>query len=247
MNSLVVNYVPLSIIMYFGTPNLYMITLMNSTALATVIEAAGFTSIHFMNLSTSTKMYVNPPLAFLNRPTRSMPHVEKGQVIGMVYNWWDITCFYQAKNWQLSHQRTKELSADTVVDQKNPCLYVFPTSGLALMWLPQIPARMSWKMAHPSSGVMHFIRVPLALHQKSSSFNRVYCPALWHNHSCSTLSFGKPPVLRYINNGVCQSEWILVTLGDSDMLSFCGRVSYEDAATLLALAKALEMLGSWSS
>jgi hypothetical protein len=27
---------------------------------------------------------VNPPLAFLNGPTRSSPEVEKGQVIGMV-------------------------------------------------------------------------------------------------------------------------------------------------------------------
>jgi hypothetical protein len=61
-----------------------MIYLMNSTALATVIEAGGFTSIHFMNLSTATKICVNPPLAFLKGPTESSPHVEKGQVIGMV-------------------------------------------------------------------------------------------------------------------------------------------------------------------
>jgi hypothetical protein len=57
---------------------------MNSTALATVIKAAGFTSIHFANLSTVMKMCVNQPLDFLNRPTKSSPHVEKGQVIGMV-------------------------------------------------------------------------------------------------------------------------------------------------------------------
>jgi hypothetical protein len=55
-------------------------------ALATVIEAADFTSIQFMNLSTAMKICVNPPLAFLNGPTKSSPHVEKGQVIGMVYN-----------------------------------------------------------------------------------------------------------------------------------------------------------------
>jgi hypothetical protein len=41
-----------------------MIYLMNSTTLVTVIEAAGFTSIHFMNLSTATKICVNTPLAF---------------------------------------------------------------------------------------------------------------------------------------------------------------------------------------
>jgi hypothetical protein len=27
---------------------------------------------------------VNPPLAFLNGPTKSSPHIEKGQIIGMV-------------------------------------------------------------------------------------------------------------------------------------------------------------------
>jgi hypothetical protein len=64
--------------MLLGTPNLYMIFLMNSTALAAIMEAAGFTLIHFVNLSTAIKMCVNPPLAFLNRPTRSNPHVEKG-------------------------------------------------------------------------------------------------------------------------------------------------------------------------
>jgi hypothetical protein len=70
--------------MLLGTPNLYMISLMISTALAAIMEAAGFTSIHFVNLSTAMKMCVNPPLAFLKGPTKSGPNVEKGQVIGMV-------------------------------------------------------------------------------------------------------------------------------------------------------------------
>jgi hypothetical protein len=63
---------------------MYMISLMNYIALAAVIEVASFTPIHFVNLSTATKMCVNPPLAFLKGPTKSSPHVEKGQVIGMV-------------------------------------------------------------------------------------------------------------------------------------------------------------------
>jgi hypothetical protein len=63
---------------------MYIISLMNSTALANVIEMVGFTSTHFLNLSTAMKMCVNPPLAFLNGPTKSSPHVKKGQVIGMV-------------------------------------------------------------------------------------------------------------------------------------------------------------------
>jgi hypothetical protein len=48
------------------------------------MEVAGFVSIHLVNLSTTMKMCVNPPLAFLNGPIRSSPHVEKGQVISIV-------------------------------------------------------------------------------------------------------------------------------------------------------------------
>jgi hypothetical protein len=87
-----------------GMPNFYMISLMNSTTLATVIEAAGFTSIHFMNLSTAMKICVDPTLPFLNGPTKSSPHLEKGQEIGMVYNRRDDTCFCRAKNRHPSHQ-----------------------------------------------------------------------------------------------------------------------------------------------
>jgi hypothetical protein len=46
-----------------------MISLMNFTTLAAVIEVIDFTLIHFVNLSTTTKMCVNPPLTFLNGPT----------------------------------------------------------------------------------------------------------------------------------------------------------------------------------
>jgi hypothetical protein len=63
--------------MLLGMPNQYMISLMNSTILATVMEVAGFTLIHFVSLSTAMKMCMNPPLAFLNEPTRSSPHVKK--------------------------------------------------------------------------------------------------------------------------------------------------------------------------
>jgi hypothetical protein len=80
-NSFAINRVPLSVIMLLGTPNLYTISLMNSTALAAVMEAAGFTLTHFMNLFTMKKICVNSPLAFLKRPTKSSPHVEKRQVM----------------------------------------------------------------------------------------------------------------------------------------------------------------------
>jgi hypothetical protein len=58
---------------------------------------------------------------------------------------------------------------------------------------------------------------------------------------------GKPPILRYIMNGVRQSEWISMTSGDSIMLSFGGGVSWDDSAAMVAFAKAFEILGSWSS
>jgi hypothetical protein len=86
LNSLVVNQVPLSVIMLLGTPNRYLISLMNSTALAAVMEAVGFASIHLVNLSIATKTCVNPPFTFLNGFTKFRPHIEKGQVIGMVWS-----------------------------------------------------------------------------------------------------------------------------------------------------------------
>jgi hypothetical protein len=165
----------------------------------------------------------------------------------MVCSWCGGACFWRVKNWQPSHRWTKESTSDMAVGQKNPCMYVFPTSNLAPAWLPKIHAWLSYKMAHPSSGVMHFIRVSLALRRKSLSFSRVYSLARRRNCLHSSLSSGKPPVLRYIMNGVRQSKWTSMTSGDSYMLSFGGGVSREDSTTLLALAKALEMLGSWSS
>jgi hypothetical protein len=70
--------------MLLGTLNRYMVSLMNYTALATVIDTPNFALTHLVILSTAMKICVNPPLTFLNGPTRSIPHVEKGQVIGMV-------------------------------------------------------------------------------------------------------------------------------------------------------------------
>jgi hypothetical protein len=48
-------------------------------------------------------------------------------------------------------------------------------------------------------------------------------------------------------NGVHQSEWISMPSCDSVMLSFGGRVSWDDSAALVAFAKAFEMIGSWRS
>jgi hypothetical protein len=75
----------------------------------------------------------------------------------------------------------------------------------------------------------------------------MYCPAQLCNRSCSTLSSGKPPVLKYIMNRVCQSEWISITLGDLVMLLFGGGVSWDDLAALEGFTKAFQMLHSLSS
>jgi hypothetical protein len=72
---------------------------------------------------------------------------------------------------------------------------------------------------------MHFIRVSLVLHRNRSSLTRVYCPTHQQNHLHSTLSYGKPPVLRYVMNGVHQSELISMTSGDSAIPSLSGGVS----------------------
>jgi hypothetical protein len=106
LNSLTVNWVPLSVIILLGMLNMYKIYLMNSTALATVIEASDFTLIHFVNLSNATKICVNPPLAFLKGPTKSSPHVEKCQVIGMVCSWWS------------DEQKTNNLHTDGLGSQR---------------------------------------------------------------------------------------------------------------------------------
>jgi hypothetical protein len=45
-------------------------------------------------------------------------------------------------------------------------------------------------------------------------------------------------------NGVRKSEWISMTSGDLVMLSFGGRVSWDDSVALIVFAKAFEMLGS---
>jgi hypothetical protein len=46
----------------------------------------GFTSIHLVNLSTMTRIWVIFPLAGLKAPTISRPQTAKGQVIGIVFN-----------------------------------------------------------------------------------------------------------------------------------------------------------------
>jgi hypothetical protein len=69
-----VNYVPLSVMMEFGTPNRWMMLVKNATACSDLMLVKGRTSIHLENLSMATSRCEKPPGAFCKGPTRSRPH-----------------------------------------------------------------------------------------------------------------------------------------------------------------------------
>src|SRR3954469_6337933 len=89
-------FVPLSVIILCGYPYLDIISLRNFTVMDPSHFFIGFTSIHFVNLSTITNMWVIPPRAGLNGPTISKPHTENGQVMGIVFNSADDICILVA-------------------------------------------------------------------------------------------------------------------------------------------------------
>jgi len=73
-----VNCVPLSVIIEFGTPNQWMISVKNSAACSALILVMGQTSIHLESLSIVTSKSVKPLGAFCSGPTRSRPQTAKG-------------------------------------------------------------------------------------------------------------------------------------------------------------------------
>src|SRR3954452_7666475 len=84
-NPAAVKFVPLSVMMLCGTPNLKMIDLMKLTAVRVVELVISTASIHLVNLSTATSRCVLPPFDdFLSGPTMSSPQVAKGQDSSMV-------------------------------------------------------------------------------------------------------------------------------------------------------------------
>jgi hypothetical protein len=83
-NFFLVNCVPLSVMMEFGTPKRWMIFVKNATTCSDPMLVKGRTSIHLENLSMVTNRCVKPPGAFCKGPTRSRPHTANGQVIGIV-------------------------------------------------------------------------------------------------------------------------------------------------------------------
>ena len=68
-----VNYVPLSVMMEFGTMKRWTMSMKNNTAYSDFITVIGRASIHFVNLSTMTSKCMKPSGALLRVPTRSSP------------------------------------------------------------------------------------------------------------------------------------------------------------------------------
>ena len=78
------NWVPLSVMMEFGTPKRWMMLVKNVTACSDLMLVRGRTSIHLENLSMATSRCEKPPGAFYKGPTRSRPHTANGQVMGII-------------------------------------------------------------------------------------------------------------------------------------------------------------------
>src|SRR3954465_7716461 len=93
-------FVSLSVITLCGYPYLKIISLRNFTAVGPSHFFIGFTSIHFVNLSTMPNMWVIPPPAVLKGPTISKHAAENGQVIGVVFNSDEGICILLAYLWQ---------------------------------------------------------------------------------------------------------------------------------------------------
>src|SRR3954467_2930542 len=84
-NSAAVKFVPLSVMILCGTPNLKIIALMKFTAMRAVELVMGTASIHLVNLTTAASRCVLLPFDdFLSGPTMSSPQVLNGHDSGMV-------------------------------------------------------------------------------------------------------------------------------------------------------------------
>ena len=79
---------PRLVMIVLGKPNLWSISLMNSTARSDEIFLIGLTSIHLVNLSTATSTCVNPPGAVGSGPVMSRLQQANGQDGGMVIKLW---------------------------------------------------------------------------------------------------------------------------------------------------------------
>src|SRR4051812_2162128 len=106
-NSAAVKFVPLSMMMLCGTPNLKMVDLMKLTVVRAVELVMGTASIHLVNLSTATSRCVLPPLDdLLSGPTMSSPQVAKGHDSSMVLSSDAGACGLREIFWQAMLRRT---------------------------------------------------------------------------------------------------------------------------------------------
>jgi hypothetical protein len=77
-------WVPLSVMMEFGTPNLWTMSVKNDTAHSALRLVIGHASTHFENLSIVTNRCVKPLSTFCRGPMMSIPHMVNEHVMGMV-------------------------------------------------------------------------------------------------------------------------------------------------------------------
>src|SRR3954463_5827063 len=113
-----VKFVPLSVMMLCGTPNLKIIDLMKLTAVRAVELVIGTASIHLVNLSTATSRCVLPPLDdFLSGPTMSSPQEANGQDSGMVLSSEAGACDLLTNFWHATHRRMISSALFIVVGQ----------------------------------------------------------------------------------------------------------------------------------
>src|SRR4051812_48007645 len=85
-NAPFVKFVPLLVMMQFGTPYLLMMSATNRTVVVPSSFLIGRASIHLVNLSMATRRCVMPRRAVLNGPTISRSQTAKGHAIGIVFN-----------------------------------------------------------------------------------------------------------------------------------------------------------------
>jgi hypothetical protein len=74
-----VNWVLLSVMIRFGTPNLQTMDLRKATVAPWVMLTTGVASDHLVNLSMAMKRYRYPPMALGNGPRISTPYTANGQ------------------------------------------------------------------------------------------------------------------------------------------------------------------------
>jgi hypothetical protein len=84
LEDLTCKWVPLSIMIWLGTPNLQTIDLRKATTAPWVILTTGVASGHFVNLSMETKRNRHPLTALGSGPRISTPHTANGQEGGII-------------------------------------------------------------------------------------------------------------------------------------------------------------------